>query len=127
MIHKIVIPGTPPSKKNSRNIFRHHGRIFNIPSKRYESWQDSIKVVLLKSVHFKDPIEYAQLCFYVGDRRRRDLTNMAESIMDSMVDYGVIQDDCWQVIPEIRLMLYGVDKENPRTEVLIEVVQKLLK
>ena len=35
--------------------------------------------------------------FMLADNRRRDLTNMAESVMDLLVDYGTIADDRWQI------------------------------
>ena len=33
-----------------------------------------------------------------------DLTNKAESVMDLLVDYGVLKDDCWTVVPALGLV-----------------------
>ena len=38
--------------------------------------------------------------------------------MDLLVDCGLIEDDCWQVIPQLRLQGKGIDKENPRVEII---------
>ena len=43
------------------------------------------------------------LSFGFKDKRRRDLTNLAESVMDLLVDYGVIKDDCWQICRYVTL------------------------
>jgi len=44
---------------------------------------------------------------------------MAESIMDLLVDVGILTDDRWQVVYQINLQSRGIDKEHPRTEVCI--------
>ena len=54
---------------------------------------------------------------YAPDKRKADLTNKAESIMDLLVDNGKIEDDNWFVIGDIRLLFGGVDKVNPRAEI----------
>lgn len=43
------------------------------------------------------------ICFLMADRRVRDLTGMAETVMDCLVDAGVLPDDRWTVVPELRL------------------------
>ena len=49
-----------------------------------------------------------------------DLSNKAESIMDLLVDNGVIEDDNWFEVPALASTFGGVDKANPRAEVVIE-------
>ena len=46
-----------------------------------------------------------------------DLTNKAESIMDTLVDAGILEDDCWKQTGPVHLIPMGVDKDNPRVEV----------
>lgn len=38
----------------------------------------------------------------ISDRRRRDLTGAAETIMDCLVHAGIIADDNWEVVPLFR-------------------------
>lgn len=52
------------------------------------------------------------LAFKMPDNRRKDLTNAAESVMDLLVDAGILSDDCWQVIPNVTL-LGMLDSKSP--------------
>lgn len=70
----------------------------------------------------KEPIvpqEQVILTFYPSNNRRCDLTNKAESIMDLLVDTGVLTDDNWHLVKSLRLEMGGVDKVNPRVEIVI--------
>lgn len=49
-----------------------------------------------------------------------DLTNKAESVMDLLVDCGIIVDDSWQVVEKLTLRIGGIDKKNPR--VVVEIL-----
>lgn len=46
-----------------------------------------------------------------------DLTNKAESIMDLLVDCGVIEDDNYKIVPEVTLLYGGIDRKTPRAEI----------
>ena len=118
---KFVIEGRIPSKKNSRNVFVRGGKQFNIPSDKYKEWhkQATIQLSLQEKIRFESVCE-VQLEFFMPDNRACDLTNKAESVMDLLVDCGVIQDDKWQIIPRIMLEAKGVDKKNPRVKVWIK-------
>lgn len=111
---QISIKGRIPSKKNSR-ITTRSGRSF--PSAKYTEWHKDASWQL-KNFKEKISADYLELNFYFPDNRRTDLTNKAESIMDLLVDNGFLEDDCWQVIPNLRLQCKGVDKENPRCEII---------
>lgn len=71
----------------------------------------------------KEPIELAAvtLCYHFPDKRRRDPDNYSgKFILDGLVNAGVIKDDSFS---NINLKLLGkYDKENPRTEIIIEEV-----
>lgn len=114
---KIVIQGRVPSKKNSR-INTRSGRSF--PSAKYTEWHKDASRQLIgvnKILEKGITIE-----FFMPDNRRCDLTNKAESIMDLLVDNGLLEDDCWQVTGYVILVPCGVDKENPRAEIYSGVV-----
>ena len=41
--------------------------------------------------------------FTHGDLRRRDSDNGCSSILDLLVDNGILQDDNWQIVQEISI------------------------
>lgn len=51
------------------------------------------------------PMESAdvEIAFTCRTARRRDLTNMAEGLMDALVVAGILPDDCWQIVPRLTL------------------------
>ncbi len=57
--------------------------------------------------------------FFAHDARRFDLTNKAESVMDLLVDAGIIEDDNCDTAWCISLTYCGIDRANPRAEVKI--------
>jgi len=44
---------------------------------------------------------------------------MAESIMDFLVDVGVLEDDNYNVVPNLQLIYGGLARSNPRVEIEI--------
>lgn len=119
-IMKIEIKGRIPSKKNSRITNRKTGMSF--PSKKYTEWhKGAMKQLEEQGVPIKKAlfVEAIALTFYLPDKRKTDLTNKAESIMDLLVDYGLIDDDNCFVCPDIQLLFAGVDRENPRCEITL--------
>ena len=59
------------------------------------------------------------LTFYPGGLWRKDLDNQAGSVMDTLKDAGVIEDDDTKHIKELHLYFGGYDKGNPRTEIYL--------
>jgi Holliday junction resolvase RusA-like endonuclease len=57
----------------------------------------------------------------IRDNRRRDLTNMAESVMDLLVDYGVIADDRWQICRMIGMVGFGATEDS--VKIVIESLE----
>ena len=114
---KLVITGRIPSKKNSR-ITTRSGRTF--PSKQYTKWHKDAEGQLARQGAGPFLVGSVSLCFFMPDSRRTDLTNKAESVMDLLVDCGVIADDCWQVISEVVLKCKGIDRINPRCEIYLK-------
>lgn len=116
----ITIKGDVPSKKNSRNIFCRGNRPINIPSKNYVDWHDE-QMWLMKKHKPKKPLDHAnvQIVIYPKTQRAADLTNKAESIMDLLVDAGILQDDNWFICETVVLAFGGVDKTNPRAEIIL--------
>lgn len=108
----LTILGRIPSKKNSR-INTRSGMSF--PSSKYTAWHKDASLQIKQAQ--KQSQKGFVLTFYMPDNRRTDLTNKAESVMDLLVDNGVLEDDCWQVTGDVSLVPGGIDKSNPRVEI----------
>lgn len=119
-ILRLLVKGRIPSKKNSRNIFARGGKLFNIPSKEYAAWH---KTAMLQLPPFRptgeENFSLVHLSFWAPDKRSADLSNKTESIMDLLVDAGILKDDNWWVVNSLILEFMGVDKENPRCEITL--------
>ena len=118
---KIILLGQVPSKKNSR-INTRSGRSF--PSKRYSEWHKSaseqLKAIKLDEVTVNSDLKCEiNYMFYVQDLRRRDISNMIESINDLFVDLGIVADDDWRHV-RIGSGDAELDRENPRAEIIIK-------
>lgn len=105
---RIIINASTPSKKNSR-INTRSGRSF--PSSKYTAWHKIASSQLLGASPFRTNL--LTLTFVSGDNRKFDLTNKAESIMDLLVDCGLIDDDNYSIIPELHLRYGGMERNNP--------------
>lgn len=122
----LTLSGNVPSKKNSRNIFRNKytGKQMNLPSEKYYDWHTNAGKELLtqwRAVHYFPKCE-VEITFYPKTHAKADLTNKAESILDLLVDMGIISDDNWFVVTKNTQIFGGVDKENPRAEIKITKV-----
>lgn len=108
----IKLTGSIPSKKNSRVGFVRNGRVMNIPNKAYKEWHDDAIYQLRAQGTLEANFEGVEaiITLYSKDNRRRDMDNQLGSIMDLLVDYGVLRDDSWQCVPRITVIHGGVDK-----------------
>lgn len=114
MKNKIVLTGRIPSKKNSKIIICRGSKPMLLPSQKHKEWHEEAMTQLIgKQIIESDTIKAT---FYAPDKRRADLSNKFESVADLLVDAGLIEDDNWFVLKDIRLVFGGVDKENPRVE-----------
>jgi len=93
--------GVPASKKNSKRIVMRGRKPMLISSERFMKWHEEAVRQITPQVK-GEPIQRcsALICyFYVKDKRRRDNTNMAESIHDLLVDVKILEDDNYFVAP----------------------------
>lgn len=112
---KITLIGSTPSKKNSR-INTRSGRSF--PSSKYTAWhKDAMKQVAEQSIPKSGKIDLMKITFHAGDLRKFDLTNKAESIMDLLVDCGILEDDNYSIVPNLLLSFGGLSRDNPYCEI----------
>jgi Holliday junction resolvase RusA-like endonuclease len=112
---KIVIYGNTPSKKNSKIISCRGNRPCLFPSTKYTAWHKDALLQLtgIKKIENKE----INITFYAGDNRKFDLTNKAESIMDTLVDGGLLEDDNYSVVSKLTLVFGGVEKDQARCEI----------
>ena len=119
----IEIKGRTPSKKNSFIITVKNGRILKFPGKLYQEWhKDASNQLKLQGTSlFNDEQEKLgdalHLKISYPDSRASDLTNKAESVMDLLVDNGLLKDDNWFEVNLILLQFTGVDRENAKATV----------
>lgn len=117
----ITLFGRIPSKKNSKIMICRRGRPILISSPAYATWHETQMWVLKDHKLRKQvpkTIKSIELNFYAPDSRKTDLSNKTESIMDLLVDCGLITDDNWYIVPQLILNFCGVDRENPRVEII---------
>lgn len=122
MIYRLEFNSIPPSKKNSKEIgFINRGGkklplIYN--SKSYKKWHKETRLEILSQKRPSlDKCSSVSIIFHDKYKRKWDLTNKAESVMDLLVDMGIIKDDNWNIVPSVRLERV-VSKEN-KTEIIL--------
>lgn len=112
------LEGHVPSKKNSKRWLKRGKRVFSVPSLSHEVWHE-VQMLAVRPYVQRDPflskgpiekVERMKISFRAGDMHRNDLTNKAESVMDLLVDAGILKDDSWFIVPDLQLTFLGVDK-----------------
>lgn len=117
------IVGEIPSKKNRVR--------FNSVTKRtyhdstFEQWHTAAMWQLAsqgcKSKPRIEKVNSITIHFIYSTLRAKDLSNGAESLMDLLVDMGVIKDDNWKVVP--KLVLIGeYQKDKAKAVIIIDEV-----
>ena len=124
MIQKYIISLPPITKKNSQQILtnRRTGKPFIAPSSAYKRYEQQAMLYLTTKpkAPLQNPCRVVTL-FYMPTRRRVDLTNLMEAAHDVLVAAGILADDNNTIIVSVDGSRVLYDKENPRTEIIIEV------
>lgn len=121
---RLTYQGAVLSKKNSKRII-HNPRtgkpmmVSNKAAKNNEN--DMISQFRAQTLGRAETIEKCEvkILIYEPNRQRRDLDNQATSILDALVGAEVIKDDSFKCVASIETQFAGVDKENPRAEIMI--------
>lgn len=121
LVH-FTVPIEPRTKKNSQEIRinKRTGKRYIAQSKQYSKYAAEAALFIPKADKPIDRTVNVQCLFYMGSRRRVDLTNLLEAIDDIMVDCGVLKDDNSNIIAAHDGSRVLYDKDNPRTFVVIE-------
>jgi len=113
---KFTVDGEPRSKQRPRVA---RGRAYT-PKETVAAEKLVAEAYRAASEHLFEHHVIVSIDFFNGNRRRRDLDNMAKLVMDAL--NGVAFVDDFQVV-ELNLRKFFTDKERARTEVrLVEVV-----
>ena len=117
----IAIHGQVPAQKNSKQIAYNPKtrKPFIMTNSRVKEWQMSAAVDLL-GVSFIPGEVKISMKFWNIDFRKRDIDNMMTSILDLLKNNGVIEDDNCFVVKKISGEFVGVDKKDPRAEIIVE-------
>lgn len=116
-MQRFELTGNIPSKKNSK-VFVRKGLI--LPSKAYRKWH---KGALEQLEGQLEPVEGSveKIVLHLYDklnkdgskpRRRFDLSNKVESIMDLLVDAGILEDDNYSIVPDLLVCFKGFRDER---------------
>ena len=97
--------GETPSKKNVNKFNTKTRRVYK--DNNFVKWHDSQLMFLSLLAHsgkikpfLDDKPLRIEMYFVHGDKKRRDSDNQCSSIMDLLVDSGIIKDDNWKIVRE---------------------------
>ena len=118
---KIVIELQPVTKKNSSQLIKKKKRSYILPSPQFREYESNCHYYLHKyrrAEPINTPINLKCL-FYMGTKRKCDLTNLLQAVQDILVDYNIIEDDNYTIVAHTDGSRVYYDKEHPRTEIYI--------
>ena len=117
---KFTIQVAPITKKNHQQIIRNSktGNLMVIQSKQYIQYERDARWFMPHIDTIEEPVN-VQAVFYMPTRRRVDLVNLQEALLDVLVKYGILADDNSQIVHSMDGSYVDYSKERPRTEVEI--------
>ncbi len=135
---KLTYKGTIKAKKNSKQIIRGadgRARIISNAAAR-ENEDDMIRQFIAQGCRplsiqertiamleaGKHGESYAiEATIWQPNGIRRDLDNQITSILDALTKSGAILDDCRKFVKKLSVTDGGIDKTNPRAEIVITI------
>lgn len=122
---RFTIPLQPITKKNHGQIIFRNGKAVYLPSKQYQQYEKDCKVFIPRPSFCPLTGQVnVKAVFYMETRRRVDLVNLLQALLDILVKYGVLGDDNSKIVVSVDGSRVGYDKENPRTVVEITEIEK---
>lgn len=125
VLYQAMIPLNPKTKKNHQKIIKNPKTksLMIVQSEAYKQYEKEAGWFLQKpSSPISIPVQ-VKCIFYRDSNRRCDLTNLLEAIDDILVKYGILKDDDFKIIYSHDGSRVFVDKEHPRTEIVIEDIR----
>lgn len=118
-----TIPLNPATKKNSQQVIPAGNSYRVIPSRTYLKYEQDALKLIRKYPTIDYPVEVKAL-FFMGTRRKVDLTNLLEALDDVLVKAQILDDDNSKIIVSHDGSRVYYDKQNPRTEVTIRRMEE---
>lgn len=121
---KLTYQGVVYSKKNSKSIItnRRTGKPMIVASKRAKDMEKNMAREFSAQHGGHSAIDTpSSVCMklYRKDNIKRDLDNVATSVLDGLARGDVIADDNYSIVKSLHIEDCGVDKNNPRVEIEI--------
>lgn len=100
------LDGSIPSKKNRHRVLINSrtGKGFVRSDKTYQEWEEAAAMRLMlqkgqcSGVDFPiEKCEHIKITIYYGDKRKKDNSNVVESIHDALVRAQILKDDNWVI------------------------------
>lgn len=124
IIYQAMIPICPKTKKNNQKIIykKKNGQPMIVQSDAYKQYEkDAGWFLKSHSEPISVPVNI-KCTFYRDSERRVDLTNLLEAIDDILVKYKIIKDDNFKILVSHDGSRVLVDRNRPRTEIVIEQI-----
>lgn len=117
---KFRIDIAPITKKNHGQIIynKKTGKPMVIPSKQYLQYEKDAHWFMPKIETIEEPVNVKAI-FYMPTKRRVDLVNLQEALLDVLVREKILADDNSNIVFSMDGSYVDYDKEHPRTEVYI--------
>lgn len=121
---KLTYQGVIYSKKNSKSIIKNRrtGKPMIIASKKAKDMEKNMASEFSIQLGGRPAINRPSSVYmklYRKDNIKRDLDNVATSVLDGLVRGEVIADDNYSIVKSLHIEDCGVDKNNPRVEIEI--------
>jgi hypothetical protein len=130
---KIILPlsVTIPRKTKADKVFilnlnAYRNANFHILNDAKIAWKDIVREAIpcIPVLNRPEAPFIFTYTIYAANNRKFDLANVCSIIdkftCDALIEFGVIPDDSYKIIPKIDYRFGGVDKNSPRCELLIE-------
>ena len=126
ILYQAMIPLNPKTKKNNQKIIKNRktGSLMVVQNDAYKQYEKEAAWFLTRkpSEPISQPVQ-VKCTFYRKNAIRCDLTNLLEAIDDILVKYGILADDNFKVIYSHDGSRVFIDKDKPRTEIVIEDIR----
>lgn len=118
---KLTLEGQCPSGKNAIVITRTGHRF---PQKRFKEWRDSALEQIESQIKIPPKIAHPVnviVHYWAQNRIRRDTPGIEDALWHVLEKAGIVEDDRWLGAEGcVKVFVnHGIDKENPRVEIII--------
>lgn len=123
-ILRLTYHGAVLSKKNSKRIIKNRRTgapvIASNPAAKANE-NDMVTQFSLHAARLEGPIVCCavDIKIFEPNLQRRDIDNQATSILDALVKAGMLVDDSFKCVRELGIRFAGIDRKNPRAEIVI--------